>query len=43
MLYNFCFLPKAKKGILLGIVGSDVPITELTKLAEQYMVSCIIN
>lgn len=35
---GFSFVLKRSHGILLGVVGSDVPLRELLKLAPRYKV-----
>lgn len=35
---GFSFVFKRSHGILLGVVGSDVPLRELLKLAPRYKV-----
>lgn len=35
---EFSFVFKRSHGILLGVVGSDVPLRELLKLAPRYKV-----
>lgn len=35
---GFFFVLKRSHGILLGVVGSDVPLRELLKLAPRYKV-----
>lgn len=39
--YNseFCVCLQLSHGILLGVVGSDIPLMEVMKLAPRYMVS----
>lgn len=41
ILLNVCFLQRSK-GILLGVVGTDVPVKELLKTIPKYKVRPVI-